>query len=202
MALDYTMMRDAANMAAMNRLSRAQSVGEAMGTLGFLGADKFRNLNTNIGQGGLLNMLRGRQNPFTQESIADQDTMDMVYKTSGDIPDSEGFTEEIPQYGLPEADMSIKPTIAPYSDDYAGSSEEINLINNAVNNPYIDTSNLVELGKRGQALQTIDDTPLYSEDSPLAWLSGLGGSIMDYFKNYEYEPTDETYYSPGIGRNK
>lgn len=52
MALDYTMMRDAANMAAMNRLSRAQSVGESMGTLGFLGSKELK-------PGGLLANLFG-----------------------------------------------------------------------------------------------------------------------------------------------
>jgi hypothetical protein len=62
----------------------------------------------NIAPGGLIQsmVMRGR-NPFLQESIADQNTMDMVYKTSGDMPDSEGFTEEIPQYTLPQPNMDI-----------------------------------------------------------------------------------------------
>ena len=66
MALDYSMMRDAVGMDVMNRLSRAQGIGEAAGTLGFLGADAFREHG---GLGGLLNMFKGRQNPFTKESI-------------------------------------------------------------------------------------------------------------------------------------
>lgn len=106
MALDYTMMRDAANMAAMNRLSRAQSVGESMGTLGFLGADKFRQQG---GLGGLLNMFKGRQNPFTQESIEDPNR---VYETPvdvlpKDIPMNERVSYEVDGVGLQEPDMSI-----------------------------------------------------------------------------------------------
>jgi len=51
MALDYSMMRDAVGMDVMNRLSRAQGIGEAAGTLGFLGADAVNQ------QGGLMQML-------------------------------------------------------------------------------------------------------------------------------------------------
>ena len=50
MALDYTMMRDAVNMDAMNRLSRAQAIGESAGALGFLGANAINE------QGGLMQM--------------------------------------------------------------------------------------------------------------------------------------------------
>ncbi len=45
MALDYTMMRDAVNMDVMNRLSRAQGVGESASMLGFLGADAVKQSN-------------------------------------------------------------------------------------------------------------------------------------------------------------
>ena len=114
MALDYSMMRDAVGMDVMNRLSRAQGIGEAAGTLGFLGADAFREHG---GLGGLLNMARGRQNPFTQESMADEATIDNIYKTDGDLPESEMYTNEIPQFNLPGYDSSIKPTVAPYSTD-------------------------------------------------------------------------------------
>ena len=92
-------MRDAVNLNAMNRLSRAQGVGESASILGFLGADAFK--NSNLGQGGLLNMFKGLQNPFLQESIADEATIDNIYKTDGDLPESEMYTNEIPQFKLP-----------------------------------------------------------------------------------------------------
>ena len=211
MALDYTMMRDAVNMNAMNRLSRAQGIGESAAGLGFLGADAFK--NSNLGQGGLLNMFKGLQNPFLQESIADEATIDNIYKTDGDLPESEMYTNEIPQFKLPDYDSSIKPSVAPYSKDYSGESVEVdnssnpiigaNNTTNAFTNPYINTSNLVELRERGEDLQATDDSPLYSEGSFLDYLSKASNSIFDYFKNYEYTPTDAQYYGSGIkNRNR
>ena len=193
MALDYTMMRDSVNMNAMNRLSRAQGIGESSSILGFLGADAFK--NSNLGQGGLLNMFKGLQNPFSQESIADEATIDNIYKTDGDLPESEMYTNEIPQFKLPGYNNSIKPNVAPYSKDYSGESVELN-------NPIVDANNLQELKKIGENKIDNDDSPLYQEGSILDFIGKAGTSIFDYFKNYEYEPTDSSYYGPGIGRNK
>ena len=50
MALDYSMMRDSVGMDVMNRLSRAQGIGESAGALGFLGANAINE------QGGLMQM--------------------------------------------------------------------------------------------------------------------------------------------------
>ena len=67
MALDYTMTRDAVNAAVQSDLLNANRIGQSAAQLGYLGADAFKELG--LGQGGLFNFLKGRQNPFTQESI-------------------------------------------------------------------------------------------------------------------------------------
>ena len=67
MALDYTMTRDAVNAAVQSDLLNANRIGQSAAQLGYLGADAFKELG--LGQGGLFNLLKGRQNPFTQESV-------------------------------------------------------------------------------------------------------------------------------------
>ena len=66
MALDYSMMRSALDTATAAKLARAQSIGASASDLGFTGAHQWNEIG---GKQGLMSFLRGRSNPFTQESI-------------------------------------------------------------------------------------------------------------------------------------
>jgi len=104
-ALDYSMTKDALNSAVLNELTRAQMVGESAGALGFLGADAFTR------SGGILDMLRGRSNPFTQESIGDVGPGGYPSSQNSSI-DYGGSSEETPGgvKGLLNSLYSTQPT--------------------------------------------------------------------------------------------
>ena len=119
MALDYTMTRDAVNSAVQSDLLNANRIGQSAAQLGYLGADAFKELG--LGQGGLFNFLKGRQNPFTQESIEDPNR---VYEQptpdewqgipKGELPtDYEGYSEELP--GVSEEVITDSITAPPES---------------------------------------------------------------------------------------
>lgn len=95
MALDYTMMRDAVNMNSMNRLSRAQSVGEAMSTLGFLGSKELK-------PGGLLANLFGKK-------PSKDDLYDAVT-----TPENEEFVGKVKDYESNE-DLGVYDNSTPFS---------------------------------------------------------------------------------------
>jgi len=105
MALDYTMTRDALNSAVQSNLLRANRIGQSAAQLGYLGSDAL-----GLGQGGLFNLLKGLQNPFTQESIEDPNR---IYGGSNYEVDSVNYKN-------PEATQALINSISP-----EGVSEEI-----------------------------------------------------------------------------
>ena len=68
MALDYKSMRDATQMATAMELAKAQNIGQSAASLGHAGGLGWDAMG---GGQGLMNFLKGRINPFTQESIED-----------------------------------------------------------------------------------------------------------------------------------
>ena len=115
MALDYTMMRDSVNMDVMNRLTRAQGVGQASSMLGFLGADAMK-------QGNIFKNLFGK-NPSKDEQYKNVTT-----------PSNENFVNNLKNYesnedlGNLNSDLTNNGT--PYRNTLAG-----NVINNSTMMP-------------------------------------------------------------------
>lgn len=115
MALDYTMMRDAVNMDVMNRLSRAQGVGESASMLGFLGADAVK------------------QSDMFKKMFGKKPSKDEQYKNVT-TPFNENFVNNLKNYepsldlGNLNSDLTNNGT--PYRDTLAGG-----IINNSTMMP-------------------------------------------------------------------
>lgn len=115
MALDYTMMRDAVNMDVMNRLTRAQGVGQASSMLGFLGADAMK-------QGDMFKKMFGKK-PSIDEQYKNVTT-----------PSNENFINNLknfnPNSDLGNLNSNLTNNGTPYRNTLAGS-----VINNSTMMP-------------------------------------------------------------------
>lgn len=106
MALDYRSMRDATQMATAMELAKAQNIGQSAASLGHAGGLAWKE-----GGQGLMNFLKGRINPFTQESIEDPNR---VYgqpsdayggRLPKDVPMDERVSVEVPGVSYEEPNM-------------------------------------------------------------------------------------------------